>query len=109
MEEDLNRRPDPLKDPNRPAEPLEVTPGRARQGTSSPRILILLVVSLVLLLFAWWGLDIYRGAELQDDTDIETTTTAPQPAQPSSPVLPDESLQRGDEPPQPAAPEGATE
>ncbi|MBC2860892.1 hypothetical protein [Stappia sp. 28M-7] len=90
MEEDQNRR----------NEPLEVAPGEARQGTGSPRILILLVVSLVLALIAWWGVDIYREAALAPDEPAVETTGSTQ-SQPSSPVLPDESLKR--------EPEGATE
>ncbi|WP_249691005.1 hypothetical protein [Stappia sp. WLB 29] len=85
---------------NKRTEPLEVAPGRARQGTGSPRILILLVVSLVLALLAWWGLDIYREAALAPEEQTEELTGGER-YEPSSPVLPDETLRR--------EPEGATE
>ena len=86
---------------NKRTEPLEVSPGRARQGTGSPRILILLVVSLVLALIAWWGLDIYREAALAPEEPAAEATSGSERYEPSSPVLPDETLKR--------EPEGATE
>ncbi|MCC4245168.1 hypothetical protein [Stappia indica] len=89
------------EDQKRRTEPIEVAPGRARQGTGSPRILILLVVSLVLALIAWWGLDIYREAALAPDEPAAEATSGGERYEPSSPVLPDETLRR--------EPEGATE
>jgi len=81
------------------AEPVELPPGKARQGTGSPRILILLVVSLLLALVYWWGVDLYREIALTPDepAPAPTATQDPDTTQqypPSSPVLPDESLQR---------------
>lgn len=80
-------------------EPVELPPGKARQGTGSPRILILLVVSLLLALVYWWGVDLYREIALAPDEPAQEPATTQQPTQqpdypPSSPVLPDESLQR---------------
>ncbi len=88
------------EDQKRRTEPTEVAPGRARQGTGSPRILILLVVSLVLALIAWWGLDIYREAALAPEEQGQELSGGER-YEPSSPVLPDETLKR--------EPEGATE
>lgn len=37
----------------------EITPQKARQGRRGSRVLLILIVSIILALLAWWGAEIY--------------------------------------------------
>lgn len=37
----------------------EISPQKARQGRRGTRLLLILIVSIILALLAWWGVEIY--------------------------------------------------
>lgn len=43
-----------------------IEPEKARQGGNGPRILLVLVVSLVLAMLVWWGVETYGVAIAPD-------------------------------------------
>jgi hypothetical protein len=64
---------------------VELPAGKARQGTRSPRVLLILLVSLAAAIIVWWLVDLYFQAALEPRDPMEGASVP----SPSDPVQPD--------------------
>lgn len=65
---------------------VKLSENKARQGRLGMPVLIILLVSLVLAMAVWWGVELYGTAIAPEETGVETgvdngtATPAPPPA-----------------------------